>query len=65
MTDVERVDIHVDIDRKASKQDEKPAKGRAYSSPKLRVFGPVGSLTQAGTGNAAEMAMGNNSRKML
>jgi len=65
MTDVERVNIRVDIDKSAKKQDRKPVKGRAYSSPKLKVFGPVGSLTQSGTGNAAEMLMGNNSMKML
>lgn len=28
-----------------------------YSPPRLRLFGPVGALTQAGTGNASE-AMG-------
>ena len=30
---------------------------RAYSPPRLQLFGPVGALTQAGTGNASE-AMG-------
>jgi hypothetical protein len=37
---------------------------RTYSPPKLKEFGPVGALTQNGTGNAAEMAAGNNSMKM-
>jgi hypothetical protein len=31
-----------------------------YTRPTLRVFGPIGSLTQAGTGQAAE-GMGANS----
>ena len=30
---------------------------RVYSPPRLQLFGPVGALTQAGTGNASE-AMG-------
>ena len=55
----------MDIDKTARKQAEKPVKGRAYAPPELKVFGPVGSLTQAGTGNAPEMAQGNNSMKML
>ncbi len=29
-----------------------------YSPPKLRTFGPVGVLTQGGTGNMIEGAMG-------
>jgi hypothetical protein len=37
---------------------------KPYAPPVLKEFGPVGALTQAGTGNAIEMAMGNNSRKM-
>ena len=55
----------MDIDKTATKQDEKPVKGKAYAPPELKVFGPVGALTQAGTGAAVEMAMGNNSMKML
>jgi len=38
---------------------------KVYVRPKLISFGPVGALTQAGTGNAPEMAQGNNSMKML
>ena len=30
---------------------------RPYSPPRLQLFGPVGALTQAGSGNASE-AMG-------
>jgi hypothetical protein len=45
--------------RKAPQTDR-----RTYSPPKLREFGPVGALTQAGTGAATEMVMGNNSMKM-
>jgi hypothetical protein len=29
----------------------------AYVPPKLRVFGPVGALTQSGTGRATESTM--------
>jgi len=52
------------------KQKDKQRKAQSasrevYAAPKLKVFGPVGALTQAGTGNAIEMAQGNNSMKML
>lgn len=33
---------------------------RAYSSPKLRCFGAVGALTQAGTGVNSELNPQNN-----
>jgi len=35
------------------KPEEKPK--LTYSSPKLKVFGPVGALTQAGTSGKPEM----------
>ena len=34
----------------------------AYIAPKLKVFGPVGTLTQAGTGGVDETGGGNKTR---
>ena len=47
-------------DRRKNRQVELAGEKRharvAYSPPKLKSFGPVGSLTQGGTGMMAEMA---------
>jgi len=42
---------------KQRKVGQKRAPREVYVSPKLKVFGPVGALTQAGTGMANETAM--------
>jgi len=39
------------------KVGQKRAPRDVYVSPKLKVFGPVGALTQSGTGMASEMLM--------
>lgn len=43
------------IKQKAKNGVSRPQGRSAYSSPKLRVFGPVGALTQAGTIGMSEM----------
>jgi hypothetical protein len=48
----------VDIKQKTEQQNPKPTGRAAYSTPKLKVFGSVGELTQAGTAGGAEMGMG-------
>jgi hypothetical protein len=50
----------VDINRLPDQRDEKSAGRRsAYVAPKLKVFGPVGVLTQAGTGFNSEVMRNN------
>ena len=46
---------------------EQPRRFRsAYSAPSIRLFGPVGALTQAGTGlNSEVMSMGMNSMSTM
>ncbi len=45
----------VDI-KQRTKDSDAPRGSRArYSAPRLKVFGPVGALTQAGTERMAEM----------
>jgi hypothetical protein len=48
----------VDIKQKAARHNSQPGGRAAYSTPKLKVFGPVGTLTQAGTGTRSEGGMG-------
>jgi hypothetical protein len=48
----------VDIKQKTEQQNPQLTGRAAYSAPKLKVFGPVGTLTQAGTGTRAEGGMG-------
>jgi hypothetical protein len=49
-------------DRKTSK----PATSRGeYTPPRLKEFGPVGALTQAGTGLTAEMGSGKPGVKSM
>ena len=46
-----------DINKIAEQRDTLPADPRiAYVSPKLKEFGPVGALTQAGSMGGSEMA---------
>jgi hypothetical protein len=52
-----QVYLIVDINQKAEHRNSRPAERGAYSTPKLKVFGPVGRLTQAGSGNRAERVM--------
>jgi hypothetical protein len=44
-------------------QKSRPIKRDTYSAPKLKVFGPVGALTQAGSGTTSEV-MGNGMTSM-
>jgi hypothetical protein len=48
----------------ARNSNDLPSGRRSYAPPQLKVFGPVGALTQAGTGNASEsmgmMIIGNS-----
>jgi hypothetical protein len=37
------------IKQKTEQQNPQPTVRAAYSTPKLKVFGPVGALTQAGS----------------
>ncbi len=47
------------IERKTEQRDSRPSARRShYSTPKLKEFGPVGALTQAGSGTTVEMAPG-------
>ena len=51
--------IVADIKKITEQRDARPVDpGDAYTPPKLKVFGPVGTLTQAGTGTRAEGGMG-------
>jgi hypothetical protein len=47
----------VDIKQKAEQKNPRPASRAAYSTPKLKVFGAVGALTQSGTNGTGEMGM--------
>ena len=48
--------------KKIAKQRNAPADARdAYAPPKLKVFGPVGALTQGGSVGAVEMGMSMSS----
>jgi hypothetical protein len=38
--------------------EERPADRNEYKRPKLIDFGPIGALTQAGSGSSGEMASG-------
>jgi hypothetical protein len=50
----------VDINRLHDRNGEKSVGPRSpYMAPKLKVFGPVGALTQAGTGFNSEVMMNN------
>ena len=50
--------------KQASKQQKtQPTDRVAYAPPKLKVFGPVGALTQAGSGVSSE-AMSNGMASM-
>jgi hypothetical protein len=50
--------IVVDIKKISEQRDARPAdRGEAYTPPKLRVFGPVGALTQAGGTGSMEGSM--------
>ena len=44
----------MDIKQKPDKRYAHPDNREAYEPPKLKVFGPVGVLTQAGSGAASE-----------
>ena len=49
--------IVVDIKKITEQRDGRPADRRdAYTPPKLKEFGPVGALTQSGSGGGSEMA---------
>jgi len=48
----------VNLKQKTEQQNPQPTGRAAYSTPMLKVFGPVGALTQAGTGGTGEMGMG-------
>ncbi len=52
-------------ERTLKQRKAQPAGREVYKRPKLKTFGPVGALTQSGTGMSVEMAQGNNSKKML
>jgi len=41
----------------AGSGDDKPHSLNPYSPPQLKVFGPVGALTQAGSGTMSEKGM--------
>ena len=43
-----------DIQKIAEQNDARSNDRKHYESPELKVFGPVGTLTQAGTMNASE-----------
>ena len=51
------------IEGKSQQSDERSAERGAYLPPKLKEFGPVGKLTQAGTGGTSEV-MGNGMLSM-
>jgi len=45
------------IERKTEQRDARPADRRdPYTPPKLKEFGPVGTLTQSGSTGGSEMA---------
>jgi len=47
----------VNDERQAWRRKTRATARDAYAPPKLKVFGPVGALTQSGTGAMAENSM--------
>ena len=45
----------MEINRLETAADERAADAKTYSAPALKVFGPVGALTQGGTNMVGEM----------
>ena len=43
------------IKQKTDPSNARPDNREAYETPKLKVFGPVGTLTQAGSGVTSEI----------
>ena len=55
--DSTRVNVVADIKKFAKQRVMRTAGGRStYATPKLKVFGPVGALTQSGSTGGNEMA---------
>jgi hypothetical protein len=53
-------EIVVDNNQLPDRHEKKHAGQRStYTAPRLKVFGPVGALTQAGTGFNSEVMMNN------
>lgn len=46
------------VKTKDEQSNLRPTARSAYTTPRLKVFGPVGVLTQAGSGNPGEMGSG-------
>ena len=55
----------VNIKHFDDKKDVQPDRRQTYERPKLREFGQVGALTQAGSGPEIEMGMGNTMRQPM
>jgi hypothetical protein len=53
----EQANIMIDVEKVAKTIDAKITCHATYSSPRLKVFGPVGTLTQAGGTGSKEGSM--------
>lgn len=58
-----QVDPVTNTKREMKKGNCRPAALNTYSPPKIREFGSVGTLTQAGAGTKIEGGAGNTMRK--
>ena len=46
------------VKKKDEQSNSRPAARATYTTPMLKMFGPVGTLTLAGSANLGEMGMG-------
>ena len=54
-----------DVKNAAKQREAQPANRDEYAAPKLKVFGAVGALTQAGTLGTAESMPGQGTLTMM